>query len=91
LARTGGWPARAGPCAATLRRRGVGPPERGIHLRYSSTGPAITASRIVVDLARIELIDSCGLLLLVAVRNPSCVVRRVIELAGLDSMLNLTP
>ncbi len=56
--------------------------------------------RVVFDLAGIEFIDSCGLLLVVAtaagaaafeVRNPSCVVRRVIELAGLDSMLNLTP
>ena len=52
--------------------------------------------RVVFDLARIEFIDSCRLLLVVAtaagaaaveVRNPSCVVRRVIELAGLDSML----
>lgn len=56
--------------------------------------------RVVFDLAGIEFIDSSGLLLVVAtargaapfeVRSPSCVVRRVIEPAGLASMLNLTP
>jgi len=56
--------------------------------------------RVAFDLAGLEFIDSSGLLLVVAtaasvrafeLRNPSCVVRRVVELSGLASMLNMTP
>lgn len=61
---------------------------------------ASAPSRLVVDLASVEFMDSSGLAVLVglarrvpdvAVRNPSPIIRRMIEATGLADYLRLTP
>lgn len=56
--------------------------------------------RLIFDATPVEFMDSSGIALLVSatnqmqeveVRNPSPIVRRLIELTGLDEILRLTP
>jgi anti-anti-sigma factor len=57
-------------------------------------------SRLVVDTSELEFMDSSGLALLASIkrkvpeielRNPSPIVRRLIELTGLAEILNVSP
>lgn len=58
------------------------------------------AERVVFDAGGLEFIDSSGIALLVSVtrhvrevevRSPHPIVRRIIELTGLDQILQITP
>jgi len=68
----------------------------------SAIGDMITAGteRLVVELSELEFMDSSGLALLasfarkvpeVELRDPSPIVRRLIDLTGLAEILNVTP
>jgi anti-sigma B factor antagonist len=56
--------------------------------------------RLVFDASELEFMDSSGIALLIAVtrevpavevRNPTAIVRRIIELTGLTEILRMTP
>ena len=56
--------------------------------------------RLIIDLADLQFMDSSGIALIVSVaqrvreaqvRNPSAIVRRLIELTGLEEALHITP
>lgn len=68
----------------------------------SSIGALLTAGteRLVVELSELDFMDSSGLALLAALarkvpqtelRNPSPIVRRLIDLSGLTAILNVSP
>jgi anti-anti-sigma factor len=68
---------------------------RQLVLEAVAAGP----SKVIFDLGRLEFMDSTGIALLVTVaeqietvevRNPSKIVRRIIELSGLMGTLHLT-
>jgi anti-sigma B factor antagonist len=61
---------------------------------------AAESERLVFDVSGLEFMDSSGIALLVSVtrrvpvvevRNPTAIVRRIIELTGLTEILHMTP
>ncbi len=56
--------------------------------------------RLIFDVSELEFMDSSGIALLISVtrkvpavevRNPTAIVRRIIELTGLTEILRMTP